>query len=191
MTRIVAGYARSLRLEVPRSGTRPTSDRVREAIFSALDARDALNGAAVLDLFAGSGALGLEAASRGAARVVLVENDARAAAVCKRNALAVRAAAPEASAPRLDVVRTSAAGYLSSAAEPFDVAFLDPPYSLDEDALANVLTVLATRLNPGALVMVERAARSPEPRWPAAIVPDRTSSYGDTLLWWADATSAP
>ena len=90
MTRIIAGFAGSLSLQVPRSGTRPTSDRVREAIFSALEARDAIDGAAVLDLYAGSGALGLEAASRGAAEAVLVERAKPAADVCRRNADALK-----------------------------------------------------------------------------------------------------
>src|SRR5690242_15875968 len=104
MTRIIAGFAGSLTLHVPRSGTRPTSDRVREAIFSALEARDELAGAHVVDLYAGSGALGLEAASRGAAEVVLVERAKPAAEVCRRNAQAIeRAAARPArgSAPRI------------------------------------------------------------------------------------------
>src|SRR5690348_12518329 len=94
MTRIVSGFAGSLALQVPKSGTRPTSDRVREAAFSALDARGAVHGARVLDLYAGSGALGLEAASRGAAVVTLVERNPAAAQVCRRNATAVTRAAP-------------------------------------------------------------------------------------------------
>ena len=91
MTRIIAGSAggRTLRTP-PGAGTRPTSDRVREAIFSALQARDALSGARVLDLYAGSGALGLEAASRGAASVLLVESDARAVSVIRDNIAAYR-----------------------------------------------------------------------------------------------------
>ena len=159
---------------------------MREAVFSALDARDALDGASVLDLFAGSGALGLEAASRGAAHVVLVESDARAAGVCKRNAASVRSAAPEASAPRIEVLRMPAASYLATTGETFDVAFLDPPYSLGEEALAGVLASLAPRLRDGAHVMVERARRSPEPRWPHGLTVDRSSSYGETVLWWAE-----
>src|SRR3954453_5139092 len=99
MTRIVAGFAGSLTLQVPKSGTRPTSDRVREAIFSALDARDAIHGARVLDLYAGSGALGLEAVSRGAVSAVLVEKNAAAVQVCRRNAAALAGAARSAVPP--------------------------------------------------------------------------------------------
>src|ERR1700710_2660257 len=94
MTRIIGGFAGSLTLEVPRSGTRPTSDMVREAIFSALVARDLIAGARVLDLYAGSGALGLEAASRGAASVTLVDSSAAAAAACRKNAAHILKAAP-------------------------------------------------------------------------------------------------
>ena len=108
MTRIVSGFAGSLTLRVPKNGTRPTSDRVREAIFSALDARDAITGLRVLDLYAGSGALGLESLSRGASVVTLVEKHAAAAGVIRKNTATVLGALPKASrgsgAPRADVV---------------------------------------------------------------------------------------
>src|SRR5689334_15415760 len=127
MTRIVAGFAGSLALQVPKSGTRPTSDRVREAIFSALDARDAVRGARVLDRYAGSGALGLEAVSRGAASAVLVEKNAAAAQVCRRNATALIAAARSSSRqashplPTIEVRASAVAPYLTGAAAEFDV----------------------------------------------------------------------
>src|SRR6185437_6015041 len=141
MTRIVSGFAGSLTLQVPKSGTRPTSDRVREAVFSGLDARDAVRGAHVLDLFAGSGALGLEAASRGAARVVLVEKSAAAAAVCRRNADAVVRAAPKHARPQVDVRATAVLPYLAAAgAARFDLVFVDPPYDLSDGDLLAVLT---------------------------------------------------
>lgn len=98
MTRIIAGFAGSLTLKVPSSGTRPTSDRVREAIFSALTARGALDDARVLDLYAGSGALGLEAASRGASAVTLVEKSPAAAQICRINAALVAGRAPRTTA---------------------------------------------------------------------------------------------
>lgn len=163
MTRIIAGFAGSLTLAVPRSGTRPTSDRVREAIFSALEARDAIDGASVLDLYAGSGALGLEAASRGAAEIVLVEKARAAADVCRRNA---------------DAITRAAVGT-------FDLVFIDPPYDLDEAALAHDLALLAPLLSPDAAVVVERSSRSPEPRWPERIAHERRRDYGETTLWWA------
>ncbi|KZE92560.1 MULTISPECIES: RsmD family RNA methyltransferase [unclassified Agromyces] len=189
MTRIIAGFAGSLTLAVPRSGTRPTSDRVREAIFSALEARDAVDGAVVLDLYAGSGALGLEAASRGASEVVLVEKARPAAEVCRRNAAAVARAA-RGSGPRIRVEARSVATYLESAPGGVDLAFIDPPYDLGERELARDLELLAGLLAPEATVVVERSSRSPEPAWPAGIDPERRRDYGETTLWWASA-SAP
>lgn len=184
MTRIIAGFAGSLRLEVPGSGTRPTSDRVREAIFSALEARDLVRGARVLDLYAGSGALGLEAASRGAASVTLVEKDTRAAAVCRRNAARVSAAAP-AETIAISTVAQTASTYLTDAPGPWDVAFLDPPYNLGDSALASTLELLAPKLAQDAVVLIERDTRSREPAWPAGLAPTRSTKYGDTTLWWA------
>ena len=188
MTRIIAGAAGSLSIAVPRSGTRPTSDRVREAIFSALEARDAIDGSAVLDLYAGSGALGLEAASRGAAEVVLVERAKPAAEVCRRNADAVsRALRGRPDQVRVRVAMRSVAGYLETAVGTFDLVFIDPPYELDEGALARDLALLAPLLSPDAVVVVERSSRSPEPAWPDGIAPERRRDYGETTLWWAAA----
>lgn len=189
MTRIIAGLAGSLTLHVPRSGTRPTSDRVREAIFSALEARDELDGSRVLDLYAGSGALGLEAASRGAAEVVLVERAKPAAEVCRRNAQAVQRAASAAKrvAPRIRVAAQAVTTYLESAVGTADVVFIDPPYDLGEAELARVLGLLLPHLTADATVVVERSSRSPEPLWPAGLRLDRRRDYGETTLWWASA----
>ncbi|MDR5699993.1 16S rRNA (guanine(966)-N(2))-methyltransferase RsmD [Agromyces aerolatus] len=186
MTRIIAGFAGSLTLHVPRSGTRPTSDRVREAIFSALEARDGLAGSRVLDLYAGSGALGLEAASRGAAEVILVERAKPAAEVCRRNAQAIARAAKGA-APRVRVVAQAVATFLEQWPGTADLVFVDPPYELAEPELARVLELVAPRLGPDATVVVERSARSPEPAWPAGLALDRRRDYGETTLWWASA----
>ncbi|QIS44742.1 16S rRNA (guanine(966)-N(2))-methyltransferase RsmD [Clavibacter capsici] len=190
MTRIVAGYAGSLVLRVPKSGTRPTSDRVREALFSGLEARDALDGARVLDLYAGSGALGLEAASRGAREVVLVERAVPAAAVCRSNAALVERAAPRGAAPRIRVAAQSVRAFLAGDRGSYDVAFLDPPYEVGDAELAEELAALVPRLVDGAVVMVERSSRSAEPAWPAGLVLDRRKSYGDTVVWWASAEAA-
>ncbi len=189
MTRIIAGFAGSLTIQVPRSGTRPTSDRVREAIFSALDARDAIRHASVVDLYAGSGALGLEAASRGAAEVVLVERAKPAADVCRRNADAVQRAARGHVPVRIRVVMRTVAAYLEGAAGGIDLAFIDPPYELGEEALARDLELLAPLLAADAIVVVERSSRSPEPVWPAGIELDRRRDYGETTLWWSGATA--
>ncbi|WP_394552408.1 RsmD family RNA methyltransferase [Agromyces sp. MMS24-JH15] len=186
MTRIIAGFAGSLPLRVPRSGTRPTSDRVREAVFSALEARDAVAGSRVLDLYAGSGALGLEAASRGATDVVLVERAKPAADVCRANADAVRRAA-HGRPPAVRVVVKAVAAHLESWTGTADIVFIDPPYDLPEADLARDLALLAPRLADDAIVVVERSSRSPEPTWPAGIEPDRRRDYGETTLWWASA----
>ncbi|ONI63844.1 16S rRNA (guanine(966)-N(2))-methyltransferase RsmD [Leifsonia sp. ALI-44-B] len=183
MTRIVAGAAGSLTLQVPKRGTRPTSDRVREAIFSALDARDLVREARVLDLYAGSGALGLEAASRGAVHIDLVERGAEAAQVCRRNATVVRKAL--AGDIPIDVHAKSVQGFLDGApAGNWDIVFIDPPYDVGEDELAAVLASLAPLLAPGASVVVERSARTPQPTLPAALEVERRKDYGETTLWW-------
>ncbi|MGH1548441.1 16S rRNA (guanine(966)-N(2))-methyltransferase RsmD [Leifsonia poae] len=190
MTRIVAGFAGSLTLQVPKSGTRPTSDRVREAIFSALDARDAVHGARVLDLYAGSGALALEAVSRGAASAVLVEKNAAAAQVCRRNAAAVATAARSASRhaphplPTIDVRASAVSSYLAGASGPFDVVFIDPPYDVPDHELLEVLTALAPLLSDDAVVCVERSARGPQPTLPPTLTLERRKDYGETAIFW-------
>ena len=184
MTRVIAGIAggRTLRTP-PGAGTRPTSDRVREAVFSALDARDAVRGARVIDLYAGSGALGLEAASRGASGVVAVESDRRAAEVISANAR-------DLGLTGIRVVRGTVTAHLApdpSADEAAHLVFLDPPYDLDEAALAAVLGRLrAGWLAPGGLLVVERATRSPEPSWPDGISrATKPRKYGETTIWYA------
>ncbi|WP_430593476.1 16S rRNA (guanine(966)-N(2))-methyltransferase RsmD [Humidisolicoccus flavus] len=181
MTRIIAGLAASARLQVPAKGTRPTSERVREAIFAALDARDACDGATVLDLFAGSGALGLEALSRGASRAVLVESHRAAAAVATKNVASVAKMGVDGAS----VVAQDALRYLEGTGEMFSLVFLDPPYDFDNTALASVLQSLAAHVSDDAIILVERDRRSGEPPWPGGLVFDRSKQYGDTVLWWA------
>jgi 16S rRNA (guanine966-N2)-methyltransferase len=182
MTRIIAGTAGGRRIETPVGDqTRPTSDRVREALFSMLEARDVLHGAHVLDLFAGSGALGLEAASRGAAEVVLVDSARQAVGVARRNAEVVAGS-------RIAVVQSSVLRYLDRhLGRPRDVVFLDPPYNLAESVLAEHLAALAAGewLRQDSIVIVERSGRSPEPSWPAALCRDQVRRYGETAIWVA------
>lgn len=182
MTRIIAGAAGSLTLAVPDAGTRPTSDRVRESLFSALESADLIADAAVLDLYAGSGALGLEAVSRGAASADLVEKASQAASVAERNARAIGRAVPGAS---VRVHRASADAYLRSANGVFDLVFLDPPYDVGEAELSSTLSLLVPHLAAGATVVIERASRSAEPSLPPGLTHDRAKKYGDTTLWWA------
>jgi 16S rRNA (guanine966-N2)-methyltransferase len=188
VTRIVAGTARGRPLRVPRGrSTRPTSDRVREALFARLDSDGVVRGARVLDLFAGSGALGLEAASRGADHVLLVDSSTRAAAVCRRNVAAL-------GVDRVEVRTAAASTVLATApAEPYDLVLLDPPYDLAEDALAAVLDLLVDRswLADRAVVVVERSARSPEPRWPGGLLRFDDRRYGETRLWLAEPPAVP
>ena len=190
MTRIIAGFAGSLALVVPDAGTRPTSDRVREAIFSALEARDPISGARVVDLYAGSGALGLEATSRGAASVTLVERSATAAKACRDNAERVRKNAPKGGSPEITVSGQPVQAFLNSSRATWDLALIDPPYELGESELHQALGSLVPHLAPDAVVVLERSSKSPEPLWPKGVSLDRRKDYGDTTLWWARATGA-
>ncbi|MGH3436219.1 MAG: 16S rRNA (guanine(966)-N(2))-methyltransferase RsmD [Sciscionella sp.] len=179
MTRIVAGAAGGRRLAVPPRGTRPTSERVREALFSALDAAAALDGARVLDLYAGSGALGLEALSRGAAHALLVERDSAAVRSLRRNVAAV-------GLPGAEIRNGSVEAALRTAPEArYQVVLADPPYAVTGAELAAVLAALAGWTEPGSLVVVERAVRSADPNWPLPYLAWRSRGYGDTMLHWA------
>lgn len=182
MARIVAGLAGGRRLAVPRHGTRPTTERVREALFSAVEsAMGGLSGARVLDLFAGSGALGLEALSRGAATATFVESDRGALAVLAKNIATI-------GLPGAEVRGGSVGAVLSDpGAEPYDLVLADPPYRLGGDELHAMLVALAGNgwTAAGALVVVERAARSQPPRWPEPLRALRVRRYGDTELHWA------
>ena len=180
MPRIVAGWAGSLQLAVPPDGTRPTSDRTREALFSMLESRDAIEGAAVLDLYAGSGAFGLESLSRGAASAVLVEKAPRAARVIRDNLARLRKPAP---GPLVaQVVQQSVATFLAASAGGIGLAFLDPPYDLPDADVAADLVALAPLLTEDAVVLVERSSRSPAPVLPAGLTLERTRIYGDTAV---------
>jgi 16S rRNA (guanine966-N2)-methyltransferase len=183
VTRIIAGGARGIRLSVPAQGTRPTSDRVRESLFAGVEALGILDGARALDLYAGSGAHGLEALSRGAASVDLVERARPAAAVARENAARVEKALGRGGA-RVHAAAVDA--FLRTAAGAYDVVLLDPPYDLGDDELAATLALVAARLAPDALVVVERSSRSPEPSWPDGVERTRERVYGDTAVWWAE-----
>ena len=184
VTRIIAGFAGSLPLDVPKVGTRPTSDRVREAIFSSLEARDAIEGARVVDLYAGSGALGLEAASRGARVVTLVEKSLPATQSCRKNAAKVQKSAPRGHELAIEVTGSPVQAFLTSSLAEWDLAFIDPPYELGQAELVHNLEQLAPRLSDGAIVVVERSSRDPEPAWPEGLELEKRKDYGDTTLWW-------
>jgi 16S rRNA (guanine966-N2)-methyltransferase len=182
VTRIIAGAAGGRRLSTPSGdSTRPTADRVREAVFSTLEsAMGSWAGVRFLDLFAGSGAVGLEAASRGAARTVLVEQAAPALRTLRSNVAML-------GLPGVEVHGGSVARFLTAEAAAYDVVFLDPPYA---DAVEPHLAALVAGgwLGPGAVVAVERASRSAPPEWPAGLDQDRFRRYGDTTLWYGRAS---
>jgi len=185
MTRIISGSAGGRRLQTPPgSSTRPTSDRVREALFSRLEHRGLLEGTNVLDLYAGSGALGLEAASRGAALVLLVESHKAAVKVIRANVAVV--GHPGVRVLSDTVERALTAG--PPAGTRMDLVLLDPPYDVSEDALAAVLTALVEQqwLAPEAFVVVERSSRSPQPTWPEGLELSGEKRYGETAMWFAE-----
>ncbi|MBO0812984.1 MAG: 16S rRNA (guanine(966)-N(2))-methyltransferase RsmD [Microlunatus sp.] len=187
MSRIIAGTRKGRRLQTPPGDrTRPTSDRVREALFSVIASwagtaggrsEESLAGLAFLDLYAGSGAVGLEAASRGASPVLLIESDRRTARIIGDNAreldLGVR-------------VRTGGVEDVISAPPPgpYDVIFIDPPYELNSAALSAVLATLLEQgwINDDALVIVERSSRTEELAWPEEPVDVWSRTYGETTL---------
>lgn len=180
MTRIIAGELGGRRIAVPARGTRPTAERVREALFSSLAADRALVGLRVLDLFAGSGALALEALSRGCHDAVLVESDQRAARLCVRNAasLGLTAVVVVAAVPVDRWLRRN------RNSGRFDLVFLDPPYELTDDAVAGVLAQLCGNdlLRRDARLILERSRRSAAPEWPTGCGGTTSRRFGETVL---------
>ncbi|MCI7551538.1 MAG: RsmD family RNA methyltransferase [Actinomycetaceae bacterium] len=178
MTRIVAGSAKGHQLKVPPRGTRPTSERVREGLFSRLEHYGYIQGCNVLDLFGGTGAIALEAKSRGAANVVCVENAPSAINTIRTN---IRATGLD-----IRLATQSVESYLSGPPEyAWDLVFLDPPYAFADDALDQLLERLVPYLADDALVVVERDKKSPEPHWPGGLVQDDDRRWGDTRVWSA------
>ena len=178
MTRLISGTAGGRRLKVPRTGVRPTGDRAREALFNALTHLTDLHGAAVLDLYAGSGALGLEALSRGASTVVFVESGAGVLPVLKENLAAV-------GLPGGRVVKGSVPTVVGGAPPArFDVVLADPPYSTPVEEVLSVLESLVRGdwLAPDAVVVVERSSREEAWEWPTPLVGLRDRRYGEAQL---------
>lgn len=187
MTRIVAGRAGGRRLAVPASGTRPTSDMAREGVFSTLTSLlGDLEGVAFLDLYAGSGAVGLEAWSRGASRVVLVESAPRALQVLRRNVAEVSRGADVGAVTVIGGKVESVVRELPPSA--FDVVFADPPYDVTTRSLTAVVKTLCDRglLGADAIVVVERASRDSW-QWPEGIEALRERRYGDATVWYGHA----
>ncbi|MGC4983186.1 16S rRNA (guanine(966)-N(2))-methyltransferase RsmD [Streptomyces sp. DT193] len=189
MTRVIAGRAGGRRLAVPPgTGTRPTSDRAREGLFSTWQSLlgGPLEGERVLDLYAGSGAVGLEALSRGAGHTLLVEADARAAKVIRDNVKTLGLPGAEVRAGKTEqIVRTAVPE------APYDLVFLDPPYVVPDGDLREILLTLRTGgwLADDALVTVERSTRGGEFGWPDGFEAVRARRYGEGTFWYGRAAS--
>ena len=190
MSRIIAGSRGGRRISMPPGDrTRPTTDRVREALFSAVaawagtaaePAEQSLVDLAFCDLYAGSGAVGLEAASRGANPVLLVERDPRTAQLAKDNAKALGLV--------IDVVISSVEQLLRRPpVRDFDVVFADPPYELETAGVSTQLYELVANrwVGPDSLIVVERSRRTPELEWPEVAAKRWTRAYGETTLYFA------
>ena len=181
VSRIVSGKAGGTKLRVPKKGTRPTTELVREALFNSLEVDGDLDGTRVLDLYSGSGGLGLEALSRGAASVLFVEADRTAAEVLRGNIAAVGLGGVVRQRRVLDVLR-------AGSGEPVELVLVDPPYALDETELADGLAALAPGgwVHDGSLVVVERHRRSGPPHWPEGFRILRDRKYGQNVLYRAE-----
>ncbi|WP_329023701.1 16S rRNA (guanine(966)-N(2))-methyltransferase RsmD [Streptomyces sp. NBC_00690] len=188
MTRVIAGTAGGRRLAVPPgTGTRPTSDRAREGLFSSWESfLGSFDGVRVADLYAGSGAVGLEALSRGASHALLVEADARAARTVRENVKALALPGAEVRTGRAEQIVTGPTPEV-----PYDLVFLDPPYAVSDDDLREILITLRTQgwLTDDALVTVERSTRGGPFSWPTGFAPLRARRYGEGTLWYGHAAS--
>ncbi|MEV0036932.1 16S rRNA (guanine(966)-N(2))-methyltransferase RsmD [Streptomyces sp. NPDC050804] len=188
MTRVIAGAAGGRRLAVPPGhGTRPTSDRAREGLFSSWQSLlGTLDGIRIADLYAGSGAVGLEALSRGAAHALLVESDSRAVRTVRENVAALGLPGAEVRLGKAEQI------VLGPAPDtPYDLVFLDPPYAVTDDDLREILLTLRANgwLSGDAVATVERSTRGGEFGWPEGFAPLRSRRYGEGTLWYGRAAS--
>ncbi|WP_433433610.1 16S rRNA (guanine(966)-N(2))-methyltransferase RsmD [Nonomuraea sp. CA-141351] len=193
MTRIIAGTAGGRRLAVPPGrGTRPTSDRAREGIFLTLDSLYGLDGARVLDLYAGSGAIGLEALSRGAKEAVLVESDPKAVRTIKANVQTLGLEGARVIADKVVRVLGKTPDDLGKES-PYDIVFADPPYATSDAEVQQVLDLLRDNgwLADEALVAFERESRGKALMWPEGYVEERVRRYGEASVWYGRAAGNP
>ena len=194
MSRIISGAAGGVRLaSVPGDNTRPTTDRVEESLFSKLESYDIIRGARVLDAFGGSGALGCEALSRGAASVTLLDTYPKAVAVIRKNVAAVEKAmgrngtgSSGATGSAARVQQSQALTYVKSASGSWDLVFVDPPYAMSNEQVSELLEALTPKLAEGAVVVVERSSRDPEPVWGEGLYCFSTRQHGETVLYYVE-----
>lgn len=194
MSRIISGAAGGVRLaSVPGDNTRPTTDRVKESLFSKLESYDIIRGARVLDAFGGSGALGCEALSRGAASVTLLDTYPKAVAVIRKNVAAVEKAmgrtgtgSAGATGSAARVQQSQALTYVKSASGPWDLVFVDPPYAMPNEQVSELLEALTPKLAEGAVVVVERSSRDAEPVWGEGLYCFSTRQHGETVLYYVE-----
>ena len=190
MSRIIGGVAGSIRLAGAAPGTRPTSDRVKESVFGALEAADHISGARVLDLYAGTLALGLEALSRGASDLVAIEKYRPALQVCLENAAKVGSALNAAgSRPPMEIKLTDAMSYLAGTEKQFDLVFADPPYDLEPDQVTRLLSLVGRVISDDAVVVLEQAGSVTEIDLPNSLEFWSRRDYGDTSVWMFRASA--
>ena len=198
MSRIISGAAGGVRLaSVPGDNARPTTDRVKESLFSKLESYDIIRGARVLDAFGGSGALGCEALSRGAASVTLLDTYPKAVAVIRKNVAAVEKAmgrtgsgSSGATGSAARVQQSQALTYVKSASGPWDLVFVDPPYAMPNEQVSELLEALTPKLAEGAVVVVERSSRDAEPVWGEGLYCFSTRQHGETVLYYVEPDEA-
>ena len=188
--RVISGRFKGVALTTPKSGTRPTTDRTKEAIFSHLDSWGVLDDARVLDLFAGTGALGIEALSRGARELVAVESSAPAAALIAQTLTALKHNRSWEHGMCARVVKARAEKYAASASavEPFDMGFIDPPYAFETNDCNQLLADLASRelTSSNTVIMLERSTRSEAPTAPANWEITDRRDYGETAVYYIE-----
>ena len=188
--RVISGRFKGVALTTPKSGTRPTTDRTKEAIFSHLDSWGVLDDARVLDLFAGTGALGIEALSRGARELVAVESSAPAAALIAQTLTALKHNRSWEHGMCARVVKARAEKYAASASavEPFDRVFIDPPYAFETNDCNQLLADLASRelTSSNTVIMLERSTRSEAPTAPANWEITDRRDYGETAVYYIE-----
>ena len=183
MSRIISGLAGSIRLAGASKETRPTSDRVKESVFASLESQDAIRGAKVLDLFAGTGALGLEALSRGAGSLVLVEKARGASEVCQKNIdLVLTALQKQGQSPEVILKKSDASTFLKTTTASFGLVFIDPPYEFSNQKLIELIALLREMIKNG-LVVVERSSRSEKISFEGFEL-DSEKTYGDTSVFF-------